>query len=198
MNWFDELFRKTEKGNHKKLTHLIFILGLGIIFIYISNHFFSPTVSPITKEEQTKTSTTSDIKDQSQESFEKQLEKRLIESLGKIEGVGKVDAMITLESSKEIVINKDTPFTESTTREEDGEGGNRYISNRDIEEKTIMKNTGNGITEPIVIMENEPIIKGIIIIAEGGNDPYIKNQLIKASEVLLGISSNKVQVFKMK
>ncbi|NLL70138.1 MAG: hypothetical protein GX238_03285 [Epulopiscium sp.] len=198
MNWFDKLFKKTEKGDHKKLTDLILILGLGILLLFISNNFFRPSFSNHLNNVQQTTTPITEEKLQNQESFEIQLEKKLIQSLSKIEGVGKVDVMITLEAGKEIVLNKDTPFTESTTREEDGEGGSRNISNRDVEEKTIMKNVGNGSTEPIIMMEREPIIKGIIIIAEGGNDPYIKSQLMKAGEVLLGIPSHKVQIFKMK
>lgn len=197
MNWFDKLFKKTEKGDHKRLTHLIFILGVGILLFFISNKLFPPQSTQNSSTIQR--STTPNVEqDSAEETFDMKLEKRLIQSLGKIEGVGKVDVMITLEAGKEIIINKDIPLTESVTLEDDGEGGTRNSTDRNVDEKTIMKNIGNGITEPIVVMEKEPIIKGIIIISEGGHDPYIKSQLINAAEVLLGVPSYKVQVFKMK
>ena len=123
------------------------------------------------------------------------MEERVEKFFSKMEGVG-VQVMITIAYGKE-VHTEDVNFSYSTTNEEDHQGGRREIKSEDIQNKIVMQNTGSGSAQPIVLKEKEPERQGILILAEGGDDPRIKQQLTAASETLLGVPAHKVQVFKM-
>ena len=50
---------------------------------------------------------------------------------------------------------------------------------------------------PYVIKEVEPVVEGVVVVAQGGGNDIIKNQIVEAVSVLFHISSYKVKVLKM-
>ena len=80
----------------------LILLAAGLCLIFLS------IPSAGTKEEETKTS----IEETDEQNDVRELEERLVEILSTVEGVGKVEVMITLKSSKESILNKDTPYEE--------------------------------------------------------------------------------------
>ena len=58
-------------------------------------------------------------------------------------------------------------------------------------------NNGDGSSSPVIIKEMTAEISGIVIVAEGGDDIFVKNSLIRAAQALFGVPANKVEVFKM-
>lgn len=125
------------------------------------------------------------------------LEKRLKGVLSKVEGIGAVEVMITLKGSSELVILKDSPYTQERINEVDGEGGSRITSSFIQEENTIMVEREDGSNSPYVLQELEPQVEGILVIAQGGNNSEIINQIVEASQVLFGVPEHKVKVMKM-
>lgn len=125
------------------------------------------------------------------------LEQRLEEALRKVEGVGEVEVMITLKGSKEVIVLKDEPFRQERVNESDGEGGKRITSNHDQEENTILVENVDGSKKPYVLKELEPQVEGIMVVATGGNNAEIINQIIEAVQVLFGVPEHKVKVMKM-
>ncbi len=125
------------------------------------------------------------------------LEENLKKVLTKVEGIGSVEVMITLKGSKELVILKDGPYTQESMNEVDGEGGNRISSSINKEESTVMVNNGNGESLPYVIQEIEPVVEGIIVIAEGGDNVEIMTEIMEAAQVLFDVPAHKVKVMKM-
>jgi len=152
---------------------------------------------------QNKSSNTSRIINETNQSYEENksyeeiMEERIENIFSKMEGVGKVKVMITISYGREVHIAEDVNSTYSITNEEDQQGGRREVKNEDVQSKIVMQSTGSGSTQPIVLKEKQPEIQGILILAEGGDDPRIKQQLTAASETLLGVPAHKVQVFKM-
>ena len=43
-----------------------------------------------------------------------------------------------------------------------------------------------------------PEITGAIIVAEGGDNAFIKSELIRATQIILNIDAHKIRVLKMK
>ena len=62
---------------------------------------------------------------------------------------------------------EDVDSNYSKTNEEDTQGGQREITSEDIQSKTVMQNTGSGSTEPVILKEKYPEVKGVLILAEG-------------------------------
>lgn len=48
-----------------------------------------------------------------------------------------------------------------------------------------------------MIKEVEPVVEGVVVVAQGGGNDIIKNQIVEAVSVLFHISSYKVKVLKM-
>lgn len=67
-----------------------------------------------------------------------ELEERLESLLASMEGVGNVKVMVTLDSSREQVVEKDIPSTMGTTKETDSTGGSRDVINSRQEETQSM------------------------------------------------------------
>lgn len=195
MNVFDLLLKKKPNGENKGLFNLIIILCIGVILLLVSNLF---TEKPEKKQiVSSNTDQSTSLDHTGVYDYEKKLEVRLEEILSKIEGVGKVQVMITIQSGKEIVINKDTPFDESEITEEGAQTGEKTNYEKSIDEKTVLVNDSDGSTQPIILKEEEPTIKGVLIIAQGGDRAEIKDRLIKSTQVLLDLPVHKIQVQKM-
>lgn len=119
------------------------------------------------------------------------MEKKLEETLRTIAGVGKVEVMLTLESSKEAVLNKDTQ-TEQEKMKEDTKSNDVIKEN---EETVLTENSGN--QQPYIIKEIEPKVAGVVVVLEGGGNPVIVKEVTEAVQVLFHLEVNKIKVLKM-
>lgn len=121
------------------------------------------------------------------------LEKKLVHILKKLEGVGEVSVMLTLEDSSEKIPAANTTKSRESTKETDAEGGIREITRED--ESNQLLNASDNI---VVLKEKRPNIKGVIVIAEGAEDAEILEKIYLAVQTVLGLTTNKVQVFSSK
>ena len=128
--------------------------------------------------------------------YTQQLEERLIKVLSQVEGIGEVDVMITLKSSKEQIALKDNPYTQESLNETDGEGGSRINSSSSREDSTVLVTTGDGDNIPYIVKEIEPSVEGVLVIAEGGSNAKIATDIIEAVGVLFDVPAHKVKVMK--
>ena len=144
----------------------------------------------VNQESTIQTETTSDT-------YEAEMEQRLKVALRKVDGIGDVDVMITLKSSKERVTLKDTPYTQETLNETDSSGGTRESNTIDNKEETVLSNDGSGNSTPYVVKELEPEIEGVLVIAQGGGSSTIISEIVDAVEVLFDVPAHKIKVMKM-
>jgi len=131
-----------------------------------------------------------------EDSTQDQQEIKLEKALSAIKGAGKVEVMITYKSGKEIVPAFSNVESTIVTQEEDTNGGTRSINQVDTNIQPVTISNSEG-TEPLVLKEVEPEIKGVIVIAEGAEDIRVKLELLRAVQVALGVKSNQVEVFAM-
>lgn len=123
------------------------------------------------------------------------LERKLVKILSELKGVGKVSVMITLESSVEKVAANNTVKTTEDTMEEDSDGGKREVKREEISTEHVTKGNNEGL---LVLKETNPSVQGVIVVAEGAEDPKVKESLYEAVKTVLNIKSNKVQIFSNK
>ena len=133
----------------------------------------------------------------SQEAYEAYLESRLARILSGMDGVGKVEVMITLASTEELVVEKDNTSSRSQTNETDSEGGTRLISQTDLQEDTIYHTVGNQ-SEPYVIKTLLPSVEGVVVVAEGAGNGVMDKNITEVVQALFGVDAHKVKVVKMK
>lgn len=130
------------------------------------------------------------------EEYVRQLEQRLRETLSQMEGVGQVRVMITLKSSRELVVEKEQPYLRSSTTESDAQGGNRIVNQFETEENTVYRTSGSE-SEPYVIKTLPPRIEGVVVVAEGANSGTVNHTIVELVQALFGVEAHKVKVVKM-
>ena len=183
------------------LPKLVIIFAAGILIIFLSipgilNSDKSSKDEPLDNNPQVVQNDTNTTSYDSN-TYITEMENKLENVLRKVSGIGEVDVMLTLKASKEQVTLKDSPYTQESLNEVDGEGGSRTDSSVKREESTVLVTTENGKSEPYIIQELEPDVEGVVVIAEGGDDADIQIEIMEAAEVLFNVPAHKVKVMKM-
>ncbi len=177
---------------------MIFVAGILLILLSVPNIFGKEEANKKTPDadiqlQQNETNTTS----YDSNTYIADMEERLENILRKVNGIGDVEVMLTLKTSKEQVALKDSPYTKEGLNEVDGEGGSRTDNNIQREESTVLMTNEDGKTVPYIIQEYEPKVEGVVVIAEGGDDVRIIKDIMDAVEVLFDVPVHKVKVMKM-
>ena len=186
-------FFKGEGDNKKKVENLVFLLVVLIITIIAINFIWKDDKKE-EKNNSYKQLATVDT-NASNISNEESLETKLETILSKINGVGKVDVMLTyIESTQMVPVYNKTEKT-SNTDESDAGGGTRKIEESDVSQEVVYqdKNGENVIATQKTV---SPKIEGAIITAEGAGDSNIKASIIQAVEAATGLATHKIQVFQ--
>ncbi|MCL2546513.1 MAG: hypothetical protein FWE06_04875 [Oscillospiraceae bacterium] len=122
-----------------------------------------------------------------------EMETRLSEALARVEGVGRVEVVLTLRSGTETVFQTENSKRVSQQRE----NGETIDYNNDTTESTLVLARGGGVQEPAVVMKRSPEFMGALIIADGGNEQVVALQIINAVTALTGIPSDRIAVVGM-
>ncbi len=124
------------------------------------------------------------------------LEEKLERILKEMRGVGRVEVMITLETSEELVVEKDEPMTRNNTSENDASGGSRTIYQLDSGQETVYEKR-DGNETPYVTKTILPKISGILVVAEGAGTGTVTNKISQIAQTLFDVEAHKVQVVPM-
>lgn len=183
-------FLKAQRG--KKDNWLILLL-VGILLLVIA----MPTADKGEKGEGKNGTLEADTQDTAEEfsdtTYARQLEKRLEEALIQVEGVGQVSVMITLSSSAEKIVEKDRELNSDSTS--DASGNSASSSSTSSSETSVYSgNAGDEI--PYVKKEMSPEIEGVLVIAEGGADAVVIENITEAVQALFGVDTHKIKVMK--
>lgn len=124
------------------------------------------------------------------------LEKRLTDILSQVEGMGKVQVMITLSASQELVVERERSVSRSSTNEADAQGGSRLISQVETGDSVVYQSEGTG-SEPYVIKTLPPKVEGVLVVAEGAGSGTVNRTVTVIVRALFGVEAHKVSVVRM-
>lgn len=164
-----ESIGKQVKEIWRKYKYVILIIVIGILFILL----------PIEKKE---TSSMQASMKEEEVSEESDLETRLREILFQIEGVGKVEVMLTIVCGEEVIYQTD------------GGGYTGQIQ----KESTIILNRADRSQYGLVRQKRAPQYLGAIVVCQGGGKPQVKMSVTEAVAKATGLASNQITVLKMK
>jgi stage III sporulation protein AG len=185
----------TDGDIKKTISNFIAIIIVCIILLISWSVFFPEKKEAETAVENENIKNVSMEKSENSINYNESLDRRLEEILGHISGVGEVEVMITYETSEEVVPALNVTKSQQTTQESDKQGGTRTIKQENISENVVTINSENYKNSPIVIKEIKPVVRGVIVVAEGAGNPEVKNQLIEAVTTIFQIKSHKVKVY---
>ena len=113
--------------------------------------------------------------EEAEERYLEEQEKRLTEALSQVDGVGRVRVMITLKSSRELVVERE--------RAQIGD--------------SVVYRGGGTDSEPYVIKTLPPGIEGVLVVAEGAGSGEVDRTITAIVKALFGVEAHKVTVVKM-
>jgi len=210
MNVFKDFIRKIYENNKKLPMYLIALIALGAVALLLNRLSNEPDGERLSNL--LATSQPTQEADQpfyyihEPESptlpldflYERALEIRLEEFFSLVEGAGQVRVMVSPLAGRETVFAVDVNESRSYSTEEDAQGGSRETRQHTSQEQTVMVTDRAGTDRPLVLREIEPRIEGIVIIAEGGDNPFVREALTRAARAVLGIDAHLIQVLTMK
>lgn len=121
------------------------------------------------------------------------LEEQLEEILQKMNGVGRVEVLITYKDQGRVVVEKDETVSEEVVEESDSSGGNRKTTRIERGGETIYAEDES----PYVIQTMLPAVEGILVVAEGGGNEAIKKKIEGTIVALFGLETHKISIMKM-
>lgn len=159
-----------------KYATLLLVIGLGLLLLPTSGKETDET-----PQEETLPPISSN--------YEKEMEDRLSVILSQIEGVGRVEVILTLKQGQENHFLYD-----HSSRIDTNEGS----STTEKSEKAVIISKGSSYDEPMITRTDYPLFQGALIVCEGGGDAEIKLQLTQAVSALTNLSSHNITILKMK
>ena len=151
----------------KKYKCVLLVVLVGIILMLLP-------VSSQTKE-------TEENKSQiPQESFDlAAMEQRMEEVLGKIDGVGKLRLMLTLQSGTRLTLAEDTQRDQDRTQRE-----------------TVTLNRGSGNQEIVITNRFYPVYQGAVVVCQGADSSAVRLAITETVQALTGLPSDRIRVAK--
>ena len=112
-------------------------------------------------------------------------ERRMAEVLSAMDGVGRVQVMLTLKSgsSLQLAENRSTSLRDTEDRQD-----------RDV----VTLNRGSGYEDVVVTEQTYPVYQGAVVVCQGAGDSSVHLAVIQAVSVLTGLGSDKITVVQWK
>lgn len=192
-----EGIKRGDKRFSKNGMLILFLCGilLYVIFLPVENSVRYEMGKG--KNDDVSTNIMSDMGEDVQ-SYQEKLEQELEDFLESLEGVGKVKVLIYLDRSEELIVEKDSPVTDSMDEESHTDGTKSMRQEKERDEATVYTVNSNGDEVPFVSQTKNPKIAGVVIAAQGADNETVKLRIMKATMVLYGIEMNKIEVSSMK
>ena len=117
--------------------------------------------------------------------WQQQMEEDLERVLEKVKGVGKTEVILTCEGTeKKLPIRRDGDRAEFSF----------FLKN---EKDTVYTKDAKGNQIPYLTSQEYPKVIGVVVVAEGGDNPVIISNIQEAVQVLFQVEAHKIKVMKM-
>ncbi|MDO5382603.1 MAG: stage III sporulation protein AG [Eubacteriales bacterium] len=128
--------------------------------------------------------------------YESYVETKLENILSKVSGVGKTKVMVNLKCTNQKFLATDNSYSNNSEIEKQGSEDVSDTSEIESISTHIYYDTQDG-SKPYIVMENLPVIEGVIVVCEGGDNQELVSDIITAVNGLLNVPVHKIKVMKM-
>ena len=185
-----DFMQKIKEKKLKRSDWLILVLaGILILIIALPTDTKEKKQAEKSKENISKENNT-------MEASKDEIERKLEDILEKIDGAGDVKVMITYQDSGTQVVEKDKNTSENSLEESDSTGGVRSTKEQQLQESTVYEDADAGNT-PFVSKELLPKVEGILIVASGGDNQKVKQNISEAVLALFQVEAHRINIVKM-
>lgn len=176
---------------------LLIIAICGVVLVLLSIPSSGSKSKETNKETQATAKAVSSERNISSNEYVTLLERKLEQFLLNVQGVGNVKVMITLEDYGEKIVLCEKPYSKSGQEDTDSQGGKSTKSEYSQEEQVVYEKDSQGNEIPYVVKNKQPEIKGIAVIAQGGNDAKMVVKITTLIQALFGVAPHKISVIGM-
>ena len=185
-----DFMQKIKEKKLKRSDWLILVLaGILILIIALPTDTKGKKQAEEAKENISKENNT-------MEASKDEIERKLEAILEKIDGAGEVKVMITYQDSGTQVVEKDKNTSANSVEESDSTGGVRSTKEQQLQESTVYEEADAGNT-PFVSKELLPKVEGILIVASGGDNQKVKQNISEAVLALFQVEAHRIKIVKM-
>lgn len=185
-----DFMQKIKEKKLKRSDWLILVLaGILILIIALPTDTKEKKQAEKSKENISKENNT-------MEASKDEIERKLEDILEKIDGAGDVKVMITYQDSGTQVVEKDKNTSKNSLEESDSTGGVRSTKEQQLQESTVYEEADAGNT-PFVSKELLPKVEGILIVASGGDNQKVKQNISEAVLALFQVEAHRIKIVKM-
>jgi stage III sporulation protein AG len=178
--------------------YMVIVVLVGVLLVLIGNVASNINTAENTEKKKNAVQVSSNAAAVGTPStYEDKLKRDLVDTLGKIQGVGKIDVVINFEENIEEVpaVNKNN--TTEKVEEKDSNNGVR-VTQRDTKNETVVTvNEGSG-SKVVILRTINPKVAGVLVVAEGVENTALRKELLVAVRTVLNVPEYKVTVHSMK
>ncbi|TFE29891.1 stage III sporulation protein AG [Cohnella luojiensis] len=130
--------------------------------------------------------------------IETEYEGRLKELLERIVGVGTADVLVTVDSTEETIVQLNEKMMSTITEETDRNGAKRHITDISKDGQVVLYEISSGNQSPIVVKKLKPRIRGVLIVANGAENPTVHKLVAEAVSRGLDVPIHRISVVPRK
>ena len=174
---FTKISNLYQKLKTNKNFLIIFSVGLAVLIaiIYFTSLFNTKENSTATKDDNINENYSTS------EEYVIYIENKLENVISQVKGAGNVDVIVTLEKGFEYVY-----LTEEETK--------TSASGITTTTTTVVMVDG----KPVLIQENYPVIKGIVVVCSGANNVSVKMNILSLIQTVVEVESSNISIFTSK
>lgn len=128
--------------------------------------------------------------------YESYVETKLENIISKVSGAGKTKVMVSLKCTNQKFLATDNSYSSNSEILKE--------SNEDVSDTSEVESISTHIyydtqdgSKPYIVMENMPVIEGVIVVCEGGGNQELISDITIAVNGLLNVPVHKIKVMKM-
>jgi stage III sporulation protein AG len=130
--------------------------------------------------------------------IEKVFEDNMKQMLEQIVGVGTVDVMVTVDSTEEVIVQRNVKDMQEENNETDANGGQRHTTQYTRDGEIVTYESSGGQHTPIITKKVKPQVRGVLVVAMGAENPTVKQLIVDAVQKGLNVPSYKISVVPRK
>jgi stage III sporulation protein AG len=196
-------------GKMKPIHYFVVILGLGMAIMILTDFLHVEREEPLGLGDIGNQSLEPPEKDASVAAmgggrapdliaeYENIYETQLAEILSTVTGVGEVDVMVNLESTPELIVEKNTNSRSSTNQETDKDKATRNQNEQSRDEQVVVIQGGKQ-DQPIIVKTMKPRVRGVLVVAKGADNIQVKAWMTEAVQKVLDVPVYKISILPKK
>lgn len=193
-DYFKDLWKGVQ-GGRKKNIFLLTLLILGIILMFAGSLWSPQKKPPVSYDEIPAETRREPVASGSK--YEEELIQSLQHVLENIDGISRVQIFINFDNTGESFYARVNEESNRRTTEQDREGGTREILETTSKEDYVLLREEGGGEKPLLLSDNMPEIKGILIVAGGVKNSSLRLKVVRAIQSVLNLPVHKIAVLPL-